>query len=199
MSHSLTLQAVLHRLALRRRSFFFFFFPQPEQQLPASRSLLFLPPQLTVAVGRPRPPRQMQPSSARFGRRRRRARPLARAGFGPRHSAFGFEVRGRGKQTPQGTSGFRRPRLGAALGLFYTRWDKLQGVSCTGNSGVRGAHLPRPVPVGRFSPRQVTPAGNVVATWVDTEPPSAGSAARFARPAGCGHGLRGVRGPPLSS
>ncbi|KAM7240594.1 hypothetical protein CapIbe_008500 [Capra ibex] len=36
----------------------------------------------------------MQPSSARFGRRRRRrrrARPLARAGFGPRHSAFGFE------------------------------------------------------------------------------------------------------------
>ena len=86
-----------------------------------------------------------------------------------------------------------------AVGLFYTRWDKLQGVSCTGNSGVRGAHLPRPVPVGRFSPRQVTPAGNVVATWVDTEPPSAGSAARFARPAGCGHGLRAVRGPPLSS
>ncbi|XP_057593742.1 uncharacterized protein LOC130854891 [Hippopotamus amphibius kiboko] len=109
-------------------------FSQPELELRASRSLLFPPPQLTVAPGPPRPPGQLQPSLARFRRRRRQS---AGSG-GTRAPPLCFRFRGaraRETNTPAhlwipGSTFRRRPGRVAALGRGPESGGRFVAVVC---------------------------------------------------------------------
>lgn len=174
----------------------FFFSSRSSSCPPAGACFFCRRNSLLLSAGRGRPGKCSRASGA-FRRRRRRASRLLGRASGP-GTLLWFRGAGAGNKHPR-NPGFRRLRLGAVQTpprewrlVCFIPGGINQGVSCTGNSRVRGAHLA--LSLWAAFPSSCTHGqeycSNVVAFISPCE-----SAVRFARPAGQDTASRAV-GPP---